>query len=70
MEIGRLKKVPLRELWKNEAKDFNQWLADNIEVLGERMGLRLSMVQREKDAGVFKVDLLAEDDNSDNVVIE
>lgn len=70
MEIGRLQPVPLRDLWKHEAKDFGQWLAENLEILGEKLGISLSLVQREKDAGIFKVDIQAEDENGDNVIIE
>lgn len=70
MEIGKLEKVPLRDIWKNEAKDFTQWLANNIEVLGDKLGMKLSIVQTEKEVGMFSADLLTEDDNGDNVVIE
>lgn len=70
MEISRLQSVPLRQLWKHEEKDFNEWLADNIEVLGEKLGIRLSVVGKEKDVGIFSADLLADDENGDNVVIE
>ena len=29
--IGKIKKVPLRQLWKKEDKDFSKWLDENIE---------------------------------------
>lgn len=70
MNIGKLEKVPLRELWKHEEKDFNNWLADNLEILGKELGVNISFVQRGKEVGRFACDLLAEDDKGDNVVIE
>ena len=60
--IGRLEKVPLREIWRNEA-EFTSWLEENIDVLGECLSLSLSPVEREKRIGSFSVDLLAEDEN-------
>jgi len=28
--IGRLERVPLREVWRHEAYDYSQWLSENI----------------------------------------
>ena len=60
----------LREVWTHEAKDFTTWLEDNIDVLAEVVGLQLSGVEREKSAGAFSVDLIAEDEDGKTVVIE
>ena len=70
MKIGKLEKVPLREVWINEARDFTTWLEENIDVLSTAMGLTLSSVEREKSAGVFSVDLVAEDDRLGRAIIE
>ena len=35
--VGRIERVPLREVWKKEAKDFTSWLYENLEVLGEEL---------------------------------
>ena len=31
--IGKLQRVPLREVWGSEPNDFTPWLAENIEEL-------------------------------------
>lgn len=69
-KIGKLQRVPLREVWPHEALDFTGWLHDNIDVLNEVSGLSLTSVEKEQSAGNFKVDLLAEDESGDPVVIE
>ena len=31
--IGKIERVPLRDIWKHEAYDFTKWFQDNIDVL-------------------------------------
>ena len=70
-EFGELKPVDIRELWPNEAHHFTPWLADNIERLGEAVGMDLEILAREAEVGDFSLDLLAKDLGSGrNVVIE
>lgn len=68
--IGKLERVPLREVWKHEALDFTQWLEQNIEVLNESLDLNLVNVEREQTTGAFSVDLVAEDEGGGTVIIE
>jgi len=68
--IGKIDRVPLRDVWKHEATDFTRWLEENIEVLNDMLDLNLTTAEREKDAGDFSVDLVAEDDKGNPVVIE
>jgi hypothetical protein len=71
MSVSRLKRVPVRHVWRNEEKDFTPWLKENIDVLAEALGIDLSAVEREAKVGdYFEVDLLAEGSNGDYVVIE
>ena len=70
MSIGKLERVPLREVWRHEALDFTKWLEGNIDVLGEVLDLSLTNVEREQDAGDFSVDLVAEDAAGEAVIIE
>lgn len=68
--IGKLERVPLREVWKNEATDFTRWLQDNIDVLNGVLEITLTSPEREQAAGPFSVDLVAEDDGGNPVIIE
>ena len=68
--IGRLQRVGLREVWDHEARDFTPWLEDNIDVLNDVIDLSLSIVAREQEAGDFSVDLVAEDESGNPVIIE
>jgi len=68
--IGKIKKVPLRELWEKEDKDFTKWLEENIEYLNDILDFDLSVISREEPVGPFKVDLFAEDNFGNKVIIE
>lgn len=46
--IGKIEKVPLRDIWKHEAHDFTKWLQDNIAVLSDVINLPLTNFEREK----------------------
>ena len=68
--VGKIRKVPLRDVWKHEALDLTRWMEDNIDVVNETLDLDLTVVEREKSVGSFNVDLMAEDINGDTVIIE
>jgi len=68
--IGKIEKVPLRNIWKHEAKDFTTWLQNNIDVLTQVLDFQISNVEREQSTGNFNVDLVAEDENGNPVIIE
>lgn len=68
--IGKLEPVPVRELWAHEERGFSAWLETNLDVLSEAIGVTLADPQRELLAGSFQVDLVAEDENGDRVIVE
>lgn len=43
IKIGKLEKVPLREVWRHEAHNFTHWLAkgENLRQLGEACSIDL-----------------------------
>lgn len=67
--FGELKKVPLRELWPNEATFFTPWLASHIEALGNALGIELELIEKEASVRDFSLDLLAKDLGSSRTVI-
>ena len=68
--IGKIKKVPLREIWKKEDKEFTKWLEENIDYLCDVLGFNLNVIKREEKVGPFKLDLFAEDDDDNKVIVE
>lgn len=73
MEIGRLKEVDVRELWKHEQYDFSNWLArdENIELLNDILGLTLVDIDKEVYVGAYRCDLVAQDETTNvKVIIE
>ncbi len=69
--LGRFEKVDLREYWKDEARDFTPWLAqeDNLELLGETIGLQIELENTEILVGKFRADIIARDVNSERTII-
>lgn len=72
MELARLTKLPLRTIWKHEALDFTQWLAlpENLELLTDTLGISIINAQTEVPVGQFNLDILAEDENGQKIIIE
>ncbi len=68
--VSRLEVVPIREAFKHEAHHFTRWLEEHIEALEDRIGVKMTVIQREKDVGDFNVDLLCEDANGHAIIIE
>jgi hypothetical protein len=70
-ELGKLLPVYLRDVFADEAKDFTPWLAqqENLNLLGETIGLNLQCEQEEKSVGPYSADILCKDTATDNWVL-
>ena len=67
-EIGRIEEVSIREVWPDEANDFTPWLAENLGVLGETLGMEIELGGTEVSVGNYYLDILAREPNRDAVV--
>jgi hypothetical protein len=69
--LGRFRRVEgWRDVWPKEAGHFTPWLYQNVNVLGEALGMKLTAVDMEVPVGEFRLDIKAEDDDGNVVVIE
>ena len=69
IDLGTIEQVALREVWPHEAANFTPWLADNLDRLGEALGLELDLQSAEAAVGAFSLDILARDLGSGRPVI-
>ena len=69
--LGKLKKVDLRDVWPHEALDFTKWLAvdENLKLLTDAVGIELELLKTESSVGAFNVDIYAQEAGTERKVI-
>lgn len=69
--LGKIIKVELRKAWNHEASDFTNWLAEeeNLRLLSDEIGIDIKLIQTEASVGKFNVDILAEEENTENKIV-
>ncbi len=73
MEFGFLKEINVRDLWRHEQYDFSTWLSkkENMDYLGDILGLTLTDIDKEVFVGAYRCDLVAKDETTGiKVIIE
>jgi hypothetical protein len=68
--VQKLEIIPLRQAFPHEALHFTTWLEANIDALTDRLGIKLSDIQREQAVGDFSVDLVGQGADGRRVIIE
>ncbi len=69
--LGRLRKVAQpRQVWVGEATDFTPWLAENLDVLADELGMDMTLVSTEVLVGDFRLDIQASTSDGRTVIIE
>jgi hypothetical protein len=69
-QIGKLIDISPRDAWQHEAHDFTPWLSENLDQLGDAIGLKLESEGTEVEVGPFSADILARDFIGRLVLIE
>jgi hypothetical protein len=70
LPIERVEVVPVRTLFAHEARQLTVWLEENIDALGERIGLSLTVTSREAEVGDFRLDLECTAEDGRRVIVE
>ncbi len=68
-EIGTLEQVSVRNVWPNEAGDFTPWLAENVELMSDALGMELELEGQEVSVGGYSADLVFRDLSSGALVV-
>lgn len=69
--LGRLQRVAsARDVWTSEAADFTPWLAENLDVLANELGMSLTLVATEVPVGEFRLDIQAQTPDGRVVIVE
>ena len=69
IQVGTLQSVPIRDVWRDEARDLTPWLAENPSLLDDALGLELELEGQEVAVGPFSADLLFRDVSSGQLVV-
>ncbi|MDK3256748.1 DUF4268 domain-containing protein [Blastococcus capsensis] len=69
--LGRLRRVAnARDVWTSESGDFTPWLAENLDVLADELGLSFTSVVTEVPVGEFRLDIEARTPDGRVVIVE
>ena len=68
--LGTLKKITdLRSIWPHEALNFTPWVAENVDLLADAVGLEITVDETESSVGDFNVDIYASETGTDRKII-
>ncbi len=71
IQLGKLERVNVRDVWKGEAQDFTPWLCqpENMSILSDAVGLDLEVQKAEFRIGEFRLDILAKVKGTEEAVV-
>lgn len=71
MQLGKLKEVDIRKVWGHEQYGFSTWLSkvENINELGEVLGLNLTDIKTEQFVGNYRCDIICKDEITNKTVL-
>lgn len=70
INLGTLEEVKdLRKIWPHEALNFTPWVAENVDLLADAVGLEITVDETESSVGDFNVDIYASETGTDRKII-
>lgn len=70
INLGTLKEITdLRSIWQHEALNFTPWVAENVDLLADAVGLDITVDETESYVGDFNVDIYASETGTDRKII-
>lgn len=70
VNLGTLKEITdLRSIWPHEALNFTPWVAENVDLLADAVGLDITVDETESSVGDFNVDIYASETGTDRKII-
>ncbi len=70
--LGKIHRISdLRSVWPHEAADFTKWLSaeNNLTLLGEAIGIEITLEETESAVGSFNVDIFATESGTGRKII-
>jgi len=69
-DVSKITRLKIKDVWRYEDRELTPWLCDNIDVVGDAIGLQLTNPSRERKSENFSVDIKAEDMDGNFIIIE
>ena len=70
INLGTLKEITdLRSVWSHEALNFTPWVAENVDLLADAVGLDITVDETESSVGDFNVDIYVSETGTDRKII-
>lgn len=63
------KEEDLTKVWPKEAQNFTPWVANNLNLINEILGMELELVETESKVGSFSADIVAKDTETGGYVV-
>lgn len=68
IKFADINELPLNEFFRNEARHFTPWLQENIELLGNAIGIDIGDTETEVSIGNYRLDILSYESGSDRKI--
>jgi len=68
IKFGEINEIPLRSMFPGEGTDFTPWLSDNIDILGNIIGIDIIDAEKEVRIGDFLLDIQAAESDTGRVI--